>query len=69
VVRFRFAILDNSNPNVDYHYIPLIFLESFSAPALVLRVGDVTISLRRLANFNRRKRTRGFRNIAVYEYQ
>ena len=26
----RFAILDNSNPsNVDYHYIPLIFLESF----------------------------------------
>jgi hypothetical protein len=27
----RFAILDNSNPsNVDYHYIPLIFLESFN---------------------------------------
>ena len=26
----RFAILDNSNPHaVDYHYIPLIFLESF----------------------------------------
>lgn len=42
----RFAILDNSNPqNVDYHYIPLIFLESFSAPALVLRVGDKTIKM------------------------
>ena len=42
----RFAILDNSNPqNVDYHYIPLIFLESFSAPALVLRVGDATIKM------------------------
>lgn len=42
----RFAILDNSNPNnVDYHYIPLIFLESFSSPALVLRVGDTTVKM------------------------
>lgn len=42
----RFAILDNSNPsNVDYHYIPLIFLESFSAPALVLRVGEDIIRM------------------------
>lgn len=42
----RFAILDNSNPqNVDYHYIPLIFLESFNAPALVLRIGDRTIKM------------------------
>lgn len=37
----RFAILDNSDPQEpDYHYIPLIFLESFNAPALVLRIGD-----------------------------
>jgi len=43
---FRFAILDNSNPsNVDSHYIPLIFLESFSAPALVLQIGDCTIKM------------------------
>ena len=43
---FRFAILDNSNPNnVDYHYIPLIFLESFSAPALVLQIGNHTIKM------------------------
>lgn len=36
----RFAILDNSNPQEpDYHYIPLIFLESFNSPALVLKVG------------------------------
>ena len=28
----RFAILDNSNPaEPDYHFIPLIFLESFNA--------------------------------------
>jgi hypothetical protein len=42
----RFAILDNSDPaNPDYHYIPLIFLESFSAPALVLRVGENIIKM------------------------
>jgi len=40
----RFAILDNSTPsNVDYYYIPLIFLESFNSPALVLRIGEITI--------------------------
>lgn len=42
----RFAILDNSNPHqVDYHYIPLIFLESFNSPALVLRVDDTVIKM------------------------
>jgi len=42
----QFAILDNSNPNnVDYHYIPLIFLESFNAPALVVRIGEKTIKM------------------------
>ena len=42
----RFAILDNSNPqNVDYHYIPLIFLESFNSPALVLRIGPWTVKM------------------------
>lgn len=42
----RFAILDNSNPqNVDYHYIPLIFLESFNAPALVLQIANKIIKM------------------------
>lgn len=42
----RFAILDNSNPqNVDYHYIPLIFLESFSSPALVLQIGNTRVKM------------------------
>jgi len=42
----RFAILDNSNPqNVDYHYIPLIFLESFNSPALVLKIGNKTVKM------------------------
>ena len=42
----RMAILDNSNPqDPDYHYIPLIFLESFNAPALVLRIGEHRIRM------------------------
>lgn len=42
----RFAILDNSNPNAaDYFYIPLIFLESFNAPALVLKIADKFIKM------------------------
>lgn len=42
----RFAILDNSDPaNPDYHYIPLIFLESFNAPALVLQIGNRKIKM------------------------
>ena len=42
----RFAILDNSDPGQpDYHFIPLIFIESFNAPALVLRIGEHTIKM------------------------
>ena len=42
----RFAVLDNSDPrNPDYFYIPLIFLESFNSPALVLRIGDAQIKM------------------------
>ena len=42
----RFAIFDNSDPaNPDYFYIPLIFLESFSSPALVLQIGEYTVKM------------------------
>ena len=42
----RFAIFDNSDPkDPDYHYIPLIFLESFNAPALVLKIGEHKIRM------------------------
>lgn len=35
----RFAVLDNSDPrSPDFFFIPLIFLESFSAPAMVLEI-------------------------------
>ena len=37
----RFCVLDNSNTkDPDYYYIPLIFLESFNSPALVLQIGE-----------------------------
>ena len=42
----RFAILDNSNPDdPDFRYIPLIFLESFTSPALVLKIGKYKIKM------------------------
>ena len=42
----RFCVLDNSNPREpDYFYIPLIFLESFNSPALVLRIGPHTVRM------------------------
>ncbi|NDB64538.1 MAG: hypothetical protein EB168_02555 [Euryarchaeota archaeon] len=42
----RFNILDNSDPsNPDYHWIPLIFLESFNSPALVLKIGEHKIRM------------------------
>ena len=42
----RFAVLDNSDPNEpDFFYIPLIFLESFNAPAAILQIGDHKIKM------------------------
>jgi hypothetical protein len=37
----RYAVLDNTDPtNVDYFFNPLLFLENFSCPAIVMRVGN-----------------------------
>ena len=42
----RFAVLDNSNPHEpDFFFMPLIFLESFNAPAIVLRIGEDEIAM------------------------
>jgi hypothetical protein len=42
----RFCVLDNSDPkNPDYFFIPLIFLESFNSPALVLKIGNWTVKM------------------------
>lgn len=42
----NFCVLDNSNPKEpDYFFIPLIFIESFNSPALVLRIGFHTVKM------------------------
>ena len=42
----RFCVLDNSDPKEpDYFFIPLIFLESFNSPALVLKIGTTVIKM------------------------
>ena len=42
----RFCVLDNSDPkNPDFFFIPLIFLESFSAPAMVLEINGKEIMM------------------------
>jgi len=42
----RFCVFDNSDPkDPDYYFVPLIFLESFNSPALVLRIGKNTIKM------------------------
>jgi hypothetical protein len=42
----RFSVLDNSNPkDPDFFFVPLIFLESFSAPAMVLEINGHEITM------------------------
>jgi len=42
----RFSVLDNSDPkNPDFFFVPLIFLESFSSPAMVLDIGGHEITM------------------------
>ncbi len=42
----RFAVLDNSDPrDPDFFFMPLIFLESFNSPAIVLKIGNDEIAM------------------------
>ena len=42
----RFAVLDNSDPkNPDFFFVPMIFLESFSAPAMVIEINGNEIMM------------------------
>ena len=42
----RFSVLDNSDPtNPDFYFVPLIFLESFSAPAMVLDIAGKEVTM------------------------
>ena len=42
----RYCILDGSDPEfVDFYFLPLIFLESFYAPAICLQIGEYNIQM------------------------
>jgi len=42
----RFAVLDNSDAkNPDFFFVPMIFLESFPAPAMVMEIGGHEITM------------------------
>lgn len=42
----RYCVFDYSDPdNADYYFIPLIFLESFHCPAVVLEIGEYKIQM------------------------
>ena len=42
----RFCVLDNSNPvDADYYFLPLVFLESFNDPALMLKIGPYSLMM------------------------
>lgn len=42
----RFSVLDNSNPlDPDFYFMPLIYLESFNAPAMVLKIGGHEVTM------------------------
>jgi len=46
VVDLRFCVLDNSDPrDPDYYFIPLVFMETFNDPALVMRIGNNVIKM------------------------
>ena len=46
VADLRFCVLDNANPaEADYFFLPLVFLESFNDPALVLKIGKHVIKM------------------------
>ena len=42
----RYCVFDYTNPkDSDYYFVPLIFLESFHAPAAVLKIGNYSIQM------------------------
>lgn len=45
-VDIRYCVLDCSNPSdMDFYWLPLIFLESFNAPAVVLDIGPYQLQM------------------------
>lgn len=42
----QYCVLDtNNNKNIDFFFIPLIFMETFNAPSMVMEVGQYTVQM------------------------
>ena len=42
----RYSVLDYSDPNdVDYIFVPLVFLESFNSPSATVKIGEYKINV------------------------
>ena len=42
----RYCVLDGSDPEyIDYYWLPLVFLESFHAPAICLSIGNYELQM------------------------
>jgi len=42
----RFSVLDNSDPkDPDFYFMPLIFLESFNSPAILMNIGGNEVQM------------------------
>ena len=42
----RYCVLDASDPDdIDFYFLPLVFLESFHAPAICLQIGEHEIQM------------------------
>ena len=43
---FRYCVIDYTNPaQADYIFVPLVFLESFNAPAITIKVGNNSLMM------------------------
>ena len=43
---FRYCVIDYTNPaQADYIFVPLVFLESFNAPAITIKIGNRSLMM------------------------
>lgn len=45
-INLYYNVLDYNDPkNIDYYFVPLIYIETFTAPAAELKIGDYTLMM------------------------
>ena len=42
----QYCVLDTNNPkNIDFFFVPLIFMETFNAPSMIMEIGKNTVQM------------------------